>query len=351
MPSLRADRPKARPSSPPCPRLHTVGVGVKLGGLLRRQRRAHRRAPDYAFEHESYWPGVSGDRGRRRCSRRPAVGRRGARGCRELVTMLGLDERSGSLPRWAAAGTVLVAPRQLDRHVVDSWRYRVEWAPLPAGIASVRGTWLLATCGADAGDQDVAEALASHGASVRRLDVDETCVDREVLAERLTGAAAGLEDGELAGVLSLVGLAESPELAGMPVGLALTISMVRALGDAGIDAPLWTLTRGAVSTGRHDPVRCPAQAMILGTRSGRRAGVPAVVGRPGRPARRGPTGSRRSSWRVCWPEPVVKTRSRSVRPGCAAGGSCGTRLPATGPRPSSPYGHCPGDGGVRAPRR
>jgi len=264
MPSLRADRPEGQAIIAAVSRLHTVGVGVSWADFFAGSGAHTVELPTYAFEHESYWPecpetGAAADAPDDRLW---AAVERGDAG--ELVTMLGLDE-----DQEASLGGLLPALSswrhgQLDRHVVDSWRYRVEWAPLPAGIASVRGTWLLATCGADAGDQDVAEALASHGASVRRLDVDETCVDREVLAERLTGAAAGLEDGELAGVLSLVGLAESPELAGMPVGLALTISMVRALGDAGIDAPLWTLTRGAVSTGRHDPVRCPAQAMIWG---------------------------------------------------------------------------------------
>ncbi|MBC3839574.1 hypothetical protein GXW82_03170 [Streptacidiphilus sp. 4-A2] len=39
-------------------------------------------------------------------------------------------------------------------------------------------------------------------------------------------------------------------------GLAATMGLVQALGDAGIGAPLWVLTSGAVAAGRSRPDRC-----------------------------------------------------------------------------------------------
>lgn len=50
----------------------------------------------------------------------------------------------------------------------------------------------------------------------------------------------------------------------MTAGLAATLTLVQALGDAEIDAPLWCVTTGAVSTGPADPLRNPLQAQLWG---------------------------------------------------------------------------------------
>ncbi|MEK8168989.1 KR domain-containing protein [Streptomyces sp. M19] len=67
-------------------------------------------------------------------------------------------------------------------------------------------------------------------------------------------------------MLSLLGLADRPWSAesALPAALPLTACLLQALGDAGIDAPLWSVTRGAVSVGRADPLRSPAQAAVWG---------------------------------------------------------------------------------------
>ena len=52
-------------------------------------------------------------------------------------------------------------------------------------------------------------------------------------------------------------------LQGWP-GAAGTLTLVQALGDAGVDARLWALTSGAVTTGAGDPIRDPLQALVWG---------------------------------------------------------------------------------------
>ncbi|OLL72286.1 Malonyl CoA-acyl carrier protein transacylase [Pseudonocardia sp. Ae150A_Ps1] len=161
-----------------------------------------------------------------------------------------------------------------DRSTLDSWRYRVAWNP--AGSLPQRtldGTWLLVTAdGVD--DAEVAGALAAHGADVRRVVLDAECTDRTVLAGRLTAATTDGEDptGVVSGVVSVLAEADAttvPET-GLVTGVALTVALVQALGDTGIDAPMWALTRGAVTTGRADEVTSPvqvqvqAQAQVLG---------------------------------------------------------------------------------------
>ncbi|MEU0537599.1 SDR family NAD(P)-dependent oxidoreductase [Amycolatopsis tolypomycina] len=69
----------------------------------------------------------------------------------------------------------------------------------------------------------------------------------------------------LAGVVSLLALEEDPLPAhlAVPAGVAATLALVQALADAGIEAPLWALTRGAVAA---TPGEAPslAQAQVWG---------------------------------------------------------------------------------------
>ncbi|MCZ9344752.1 hypothetical protein NGM37_44100, partial [Streptomyces sp. TRM76130] len=101
---------------------------------------------------------------------------------------------------------------------------------------------------------DVAEALRANGAEVRTLVVTDT--DRAALAARLA------EAGAPTGVVWVPPAEEEPET--FPLGLALTVTLAQALGDAEITAPLWVLTRGAVSTGPSDLVTRPSQAAAWG---------------------------------------------------------------------------------------
>ncbi|MGW2811540.1 SDR family NAD(P)-dependent oxidoreductase [Streptomyces sp. NPDC001450] len=91
--------------------------------------------------------------------------------------------------------------------------------------------------------------------------------DRDRLMEMLATAVSG-DDGPRspAGVLSLLALDESPYASGSPLdnGLALNTALLQALGDAGLVAPLWIATRGAVSTGRADRLAAPVQAQAWG---------------------------------------------------------------------------------------
>ncbi|AYN31194.1 hypothetical protein DUI70_0691 [Streptomyces albus] len=102
-------------------------------------------------------------------------------------------------------------------------------------------------------------ALADAGAEPVSL-THEPDTSREELAARLTEAA---EDTGLAGVVSLLPLSEG-EHEDVPSGLLHSALLVQALGDAGISAPLWTLTRGAVAATSEDVGPRPEQAAVWG---------------------------------------------------------------------------------------
>nr|WP_062342608.1 type I polyketide synthase [Herbidospora sakaeratensis] len=148
------------------------------------------------------------------------------------------------------------------------WRYRVSWLPLrDPGPAVLSGTWLvLAPTGLDENlTAACRRTLADRGADVVLAEIPPADLDRHTLA-------ALVADGpEPAGVLSLLGVDGTP-LADRPVvpaGVAGTLALVQALGDAGVTAPLWVVTRGAVTAG--GTTADPVQAQVWGL--GRTAGV------------------------------------------------------------------------------
>ncbi|MEU8438253.1 type I polyketide synthase [Streptomyces sp. NPDC029216] len=150
-----------------------------------------------------------------------------------------------------------------DEAAAEAWRYRIAWKPVadPAPPTALGGVWLAVVPRELPDDPAVnlaLDSLAAHGAEIVRLDVAGDA-DRRSLADALRAAAR-----DTTGVLSLLALDERahPEHPAVPIGLATTLLLVQALGDAGLDAPLWCLTRGAVSTGPADPVRAVRQAPV-----------------------------------------------------------------------------------------
>ncbi|HEY8978584.1 MAG TPA: SDR family NAD(P)-dependent oxidoreductase, partial [Streptomyces sp.] len=215
--------------------------------------------PTYPFQHERYWL----DAGTPAGGEDPAdvefwraVELHDLERVADTLNVEGTDPLNKVLPAmsaWRRART--------EASTVNSWRYGVAWhamTEVPAGRLS--GDWLVVR---RAGQVDewtgaVVAALAEHGARV--VQVEATDVDRESLASVLPSGV------ELSGVLSLLGPVDAPHPSHpvLSVGVAGTVGLVQALGDAGIDAPLWCVTRGAVSVGGSDRVHSPVQAQIWG---------------------------------------------------------------------------------------
>ncbi|WP_436843915.1 SDR family NAD(P)-dependent oxidoreductase, partial [Streptomyces sioyaensis] len=226
--------------------------------------------PTYAFQHRRYWLE----------SPKPAAGPASPglvdagfwdtieRGDADtLAETLGLSD-DGALREVLPALSLWHKQRQ-QRSTVDGWRYRIVWRPQPEPErVGLDGTWLVVV---PEGHQDtpvvegVVGALRTGAVDIRTLTVGTEDADRERLAGRLRDEA-GTVAGAIAGVLSLVALDEQPwtTTQTLPAGLVLMTSLLQALGDAGIDAPLWCATRGAVSVNRADAVAQPTQAMAWG---------------------------------------------------------------------------------------
>ncbi|WP_338320683.1 type I polyketide synthase, partial [Streptomyces lonarensis] len=141
---------------------------------------------------------------------------------------------------------------------VDDWRYRITWQESGKdSTGSFTGTWLLV--GDDPDRAAVEAALTGHGAEV--ITVAGTA-DLDVSAV-----------AHVSGVVSLLALDDTPDadFPSVPRGTAATVDLMQTLGGAGITAPLWVLTRGAVQTGAGEVTTNPLQAQVWGL--GRTAGL------------------------------------------------------------------------------
>jgi acyl transferase domain-containing protein/acyl carrier protein len=206
--------------------------------------------PTYAFRHQRFWPEAS-------------------------ATPIVVDSTDSALWETVAAGDVAALAAEMDvdagllggvlpglldwrrRHredsVADTWRYRDNWAPfVPARIAPI-GTWAVVLPEGDHGWADTVVSTLRRTAEVTTIPAGT----RAEVAE----AFAGLE--HLSGVVSLLALDERPHGV-LRRGLVDTIALIQALGDTDVRAPLWTVTRDAVSAGPDDAVSGFEQAPVWG---------------------------------------------------------------------------------------
>ncbi|WP_461012210.1 SDR family NAD(P)-dependent oxidoreductase, partial [Streptomyces capparidis] len=267
-PALRTDRPEAHTLTTAVAHAHVRGAAVDWERFFAGRGAVPVDLPTYAFQRQRFWPEAAALSPADRVDPVDAefweaVERADVPTVARTLEMD--DEQQSSL---SAVLPVLSAwrRRHRTRTTVDNWRYRIEWKPADPAVPVLTGTWVVvvpercaehpwvAACGSLLG--------ARSGARPVVVTVAPAEADREALARRL----AEVDAGSAAGVVSLLGVAEEPSSGDpvLPWGLAATLALVQALGDAGVAAPLWCLTSGAVSVGRSDRLTSPVQAQIWG---------------------------------------------------------------------------------------
>ena len=267
--TLTRKRPEVQALTHTLARLHTSGVDVDWAGWFPADPAPRVvKLPTYAFQRRRYWlapdavDATAEESGDTRFW--DAVEREDLEALART-----LDSPPDQRPMLSALLPTLSAWRRQrgEQGVLDSWRHQAGWKHLPEATAPVlSGTWLVFVPAGDTehpGVDFVVEALRAHGATALPQPVDTAGVDRDALAGRLSELAV---ETEVEGVLSLLPMdqAAHPGHPAIPAGLAATIALVQALGDADVIAPLWCLTQGAVSVAATDPLPHPVQAQTWG---------------------------------------------------------------------------------------
>ncbi|MEU9117887.1 type I polyketide synthase, partial [Streptomyces sp. NPDC048483] len=259
----RADRDPELSLVTALTRLHVHGVDIAWSRLFAGARTVE--LPTYAFQHQRYWldapPTAPGANSARTTDLQfwEAVA---DENWDTLRTALGMqDDESLS-----AARTALSTWRQArdSDTTVDQWRYRIRWKTVtPAFPGVLGGTWLLVQPSADETADAVATALTAAGAHVVRVSVDGVD-NRAAMAEYITAVLDGA--GEPAAVVTTLATDPVPHVRfpSLPRGIAAVTALLQALADLGTAAPLWCLTRGAVSASSADRLDAPAQALAWG---------------------------------------------------------------------------------------
>ncbi|MGW2579717.1 polyketide synthase, partial [Streptomyces nondiastaticus] len=270
VPVLRADRPERQALVTALAHLHTHGVPVDWSAFFSGFPGARKTdLPTYAFQHERYWLDAP------ETAAAAAVADPVDAEFWETVEREDLQALAGTLDIRADEAFSDVLPRlsswrrqRKEQSTVDAWRYGVTWKgipdPAPAGPAR-NGVWLVPVSAAQLGDDWVTaclRGLTGRGLSPLPVPV-EPAADRTALAAQLAGAAG---DEAVAGVLSLLAIDSepAPAAAALATGVALSVLLVQALGDAGVGAPLWCATRNAMGVTPGDEPADPYQSQVWG---------------------------------------------------------------------------------------
>ncbi|WP_337661993.1 type I polyketide synthase [Actinoalloteichus sp. AHMU CJ021] len=143
--------------------------------------------------------------------------------------------------------------RTTHQAITDDWRYHTTWTSLTRNTPALTGTWVLVVP-PTIDDETVrlcADGLAEHGARVVTADAS---LSTELASQTVTG------------VLSLLALDETPtpDFPVVPLGLTLTLTLLRSLQEKDLTARVWAVTRDAVAASPTDQVTNPSQALVWG---------------------------------------------------------------------------------------
>ncbi|PXX71478.1 acyl transferase domain-containing protein [Nocardia tenerifensis] len=258
--ALRRNRSEERELVSALAALHARGAATVDWTAFYADRGARRiELPTYAFQRRHYWAASATEPGAADSSFWSAID---AADPAALAEQLRVDA--------AALGAVLPAlaawrDRERDAAQVDSWRYRMTWQPVEGGQAvdPVGQLVVVVPAGPPTNLWVTAASDALTDLGARLVPVDVLADDRGTLAARFCDDTA---TATATTVISLLALDDRPHPrhTALSAGTAATVVLAQALADAGVTAPLWCVTAGAVAVTDDAELTSPAQSTIWG---------------------------------------------------------------------------------------
>ena len=291
VPALRKDRPEETAVVTALGALFAAGVATEPARLFDGTGARRVDLPTYAFEHERFWvesgsfAGAAASAGGQDAVDSAFWEAVEREDLESLAATLEVDRdtMSAVVPALSAWRV-----RRRAQSTLESWLYREDWQPLATGSTATApgGTWLVVVPAAAADAPWVSALVEALGTDVVRMDVDldehlaphpdqrgaaAPAAGAALAREAWAGRLAELGGSRFAGVLSLLGAEQTQDPGPGRTGPVALLTLLQALGDAGVLAPVWAVTRGAVSVGTGDDVVFPWQAGVWGL--GRVAGL------------------------------------------------------------------------------
>nr|AQT01382.1 SgnS1 [Streptomyces gilvosporeus] len=262
VPLLRTGRPETVALTEGVATAFVHGVPVDRSAFPGAPGTSRADLPTYAFQRQWYWlDPADHDEGEAAAAEAGEAGFWAAverEDLQELSAVLAIDgSEADSLGSFLPTLSSWRRQRRTQA-AADRFSYRTHWAPRTAsGGPTATGHWLVVLPEGGTDDPWTARLLDALNDQGLHTDVRELPADHEPDA---------WPDTPVDGVLCLLALDERPHplLPSVPRGLAATTTLLRALEGAGIQAPLWCVTRGAVAVDRHEALKSPLQAQTWG---------------------------------------------------------------------------------------